>query len=140
MSRRTYHMFNREEFEKELNTIADIYSLKFREINPPHELEELKYEMTTRNPAVRMVIYSSLSRYAEEARDCGKDAVRISMWAFNKDGEPQYRKFKHCILRIETVFENVERAIGEAQRWVYGSEARQWLYALGFSSLNGYGP
>jgi hypothetical protein len=130
MSARTYYQFSREEFEDEINSIAQSKGLRLRNITQDKH-KELQYELTTINPAVRIIIYSTLSPRAEEARSVGEDAIRIMFWAFDKDKKVCYKKFKTRILRIQTVFKNIDKAIDEANTFVYGEEIKKWFYAMG---------
>jgi hypothetical protein len=137
MTARTYYQFDRTEFEQELNAIAQSKGLKLRNITQDKH-EELQYELTTKNPAVRLIIFSTLSPRSGEARSNGADAIRINFWAYDKEKKVCYKKFKTRILRIETVFKNIDKAVEEANEFVYGEEVKKWFYAMGYRNFESW--
>lgn len=134
---RTYYQFDRQEFEQEISAIAQSRGLRVRNITQAKH-DELQYEITTSNPAIRMIIFSTLSPRTGEARSNGSDAIRINFFTLNNNKELCYKKFKTRMLRIETVFKNIDKAVEEAQQWAYGDEAKKWLYAIGYRNFSNW--
>jgi hypothetical protein len=76
------------------------------------------YKITTRNPAVSVLLYSSVSVSDNAVRAKGTDAVRLVLCWQTKQGKRYKKVAKH--LRIETLFINIEKTLQGLQEQVFG--------------------
>jgi hypothetical protein len=89
---------------------------------------EIMYDLSTANPAIHCLIYSTIpSGQNNEARDAGKDAVRVQLWIKTED-EVKFKNFK-THYRTENFFKNLAKTIDEVQEYVNGDLAKKWLWA-----------
>lgn len=127
----TYMKYDRNTFEAELLKIADANGLllgDFTEKQGRQHIEERVYEMTTQNPRIRILIYSSIDPHDGQSRDVGGDAVRVNLYC-KYDGKHHYKKYKKH-QRIETLFVNLNKTIASAQEYVFGEDVKKWFYAI----------
>lgn len=126
-----YMLYKREEFENQLRESANAYGLNFGDFSEKmgtHKFEERVYEMTTKNPNVRILIYSSLDPRTDKSREVGGDAVRVNFYCSYK-GELKYKKYKKH-QRIETLFKNLHKTIGLANDFSESEDIKKWIYAI----------
>ena len=122
MTTRRYKKFGKSEFEYELRGIlirnklgylTDITD-EYREESPTWERI---YSISTKNRAVRILVFSSIDIRTGFVREHGDDAVRLVMEWTTRNGKMHKRIAKH--LRIKTLFANMEKSITQAQQEVF---------------------
>jgi hypothetical protein len=110
-----YFKFSRKHFEYELRGILihnklgrmEDYTDEF--IAEGNQSFEKIYKLKSRNPAVEVLIYSSVDVTENKVRSKGSDAVRVVLCWNTKKGKRYKRVAKH--LRIETLFKNLENTL-----------------------------
>lgn len=126
-----YMSYNRKEFESGLLKIAKNLNLQvgdYTEKQGKQNIEERVYEMTTPNPVIRILIYSSIDPRTNISREVGGDAIRINFYCkFN--GKTYYKKFK-THQRIKTMFDNIEKSIQEINKEKMKKELSNWIYKV----------
>lgn len=124
--------YNRKEFEHGLTTIINKFGLQlgdYTEKQGKQNIEERVYEISTYDPRVRILVYSSIDPRTNIAREIGGDAIRINFYCKNK-GKLYYKKFKKH-QRINTMFNNIEKSIGFVmQDMLVQKEIGKWIYAV----------
>lgn len=70
---------------------------------------EYIYEITTRNRAVTLIVFSSVDMRTNKTRDNGLDRVRIVMRWKTKNGDRFKRVARHN--RLDTLFNNVKSTL-----------------------------
>ena len=125
-----YMKYDRKEFEKQIAIIADGHGLNVGDFTNKQgrQAEELVYELTTQNPLIRILIYSSVDARNGLAREVGGDAVRVNLYCKHK-GKYYYKKFK-THQRINTMFKNLNKSISAANDYSVGNEVEKWIYAV----------
>lgn len=109
----------REIVEKRLVELQQRYKNTFLNITDEwreegNETWELVYVMKTNNPAVDLIIFTSIYEKTRETRDKNKDRVRLVMrWKIQKRYMFGHLK-RHN--RTENLFKNLGESIVEAQR------------------------
>jgi 3-methyladenine DNA glycosylase/8-oxoguanine DNA glycosylase len=71
------------------------------------------YSVSTKNKAVDIIVFSSVDVRSGKTREKGSDAVRLVLRWETKFGYIYKRLGKHY--RLETLFQNMEKTIKEAQ-------------------------
>jgi hypothetical protein len=123
-----YYEYTREEFESKLKEIVELHGYQIGDFTDKIKSVERVYEVTTKNPKVRMLIYSSLGVNGQTCADVGGDAVRVNFYCKHK-GKYFYKKFKKH-QRIQTIFKNLEKTLFDANDYVLSNEVSKWLYAI----------
>lgn len=128
-----YMSYNRKEFEDGLLEIARNFGLQvgdYTEKLGKAHIEERVYEVTTFDPRVRMLIYSSIDPRTNLSREVGGDAIRINFYCKGKDGKPYYKKFKKH-QRINTMFSNISKSVSLVMDDMsVKDDIAKWLYAV----------
>jgi hypothetical protein len=83
------------------------------------------YDVTTANPAIHILIYSTLSN-GNESRDAGADAVRVQLWIKTEEGT-KFKNFK-THYRTAGFFANLAETVDKIQEYVNSKEAGKWLW------------
>ena len=119
-----YRKYTREQFESTMSKISDMYHLahvydgtEAIEKESGATIKEHVYVLPTRNPAVCVLIYSSVSRKTGQMRDNGNDAVRLVMRWSTKKGYKYRFLAKH--LRIDTLFVNIRKTLVNSTKDVF---------------------
>lgn len=125
-----YMSYNRNRFEQELERITGELNLQFGEYvdQGKRKSEERVYEVTTKNPMVRLLIYSSIDPRTNTSREVGGDAVRVTFYCMHK-GKLYYKRHK-THQRISTLFNNLEKSIGAANDLTTTPEIENWLFKV----------
>lgn len=123
-----YYNYTRQEFESKLLEIVTSHGLQVGDATGIINNAERVYEVTTQNPKVRIVIYSSLGVNSNSCVDVGGDAVRINFYIKHNGKFHFKKKKKHQ--RIETIFKNIEKSIVECNDFVLSDEIKKWIYAV----------
>lgn len=84
------------------------YTEQWRKLG--HETQENIYRVSTKNPAVDLIIFSSVDLRTHWTRENGMDAVRIIMrWKTQRWGYVYKRLAKHY--RRDTLFNNIRKTL-----------------------------
>lgn len=118
-----YYQFGKKHFEfgvrdflikSKLGFMKDITEQYIAEGN--HTWEHI-YSVSTANKSVDILIFSSVDMRTGYVREHGDDAVRIVLRWKTKNGYRYKKVTKH--LRIETLFNNMEKSITATQSEVF---------------------
>ena len=114
-----FRKFTKQQFINTLFKISETYGLSFPQdiTNQIPNTKEYVYQINTKNPVVKILIYSSISVKTGEMRNNGNDAVRIIMKWHTKNGNLHKHLAKH--LRINTLFVNIRKTLVEANQNVF---------------------
>lgn len=118
-----YYQFGRKHFEYEMRGIVIKNKAGFfTEITNDYlkegeKLWERIYKVSTKNPSVDIIIFSSIDIRTNFVREHSADAVRLVLRWKTKNGYVYKRIAKH--LRIQTLFQNVEKSILKTQKEVF---------------------
>jgi hypothetical protein len=128
-----YRKFSKEEFENELTRLSSsIFDLdEWSEVSQELQgyefiIQEYVYHIKTKNPAVSILIFSSISKTDEESRICGADAVRLVYKWNTKNGTLHKKIHKHK--RINTLFQNLEETLKTTK--FFGLDKSNWKLSL----------
>jgi hypothetical protein len=124
-----YYEFTREEFETKLKEIVDVHEYRVGDFTEEINCGERVYEVTTKHPHVRVLIYSSLGVNGKTAADVGDDAVRFVHYCMYK-GKRYYKSHKKKLQRVKTIFKNLEKTLFDVNDFVQTDEISKWLYAI----------
>lgn len=122
MTTRRYKKFGKSEFEYELRGILIRNKLGYlKDITDEYRKEkptwERIYSISTKNRAVRILVFSSIDIRTGFVREHGDDAVRLVMEWSTRNGKVYKRISKH--LRINTLFSNFEKSIIKVQDEIF---------------------
>jgi hypothetical protein len=112
-----FHVFNKFEFENELQSIVlnaglpsqNIQDITEAMINNGFNTKERIYKIKTAQPNKCIIIYSSLDIRDNRTRTKGSDALRVIVWLRTKQGDFFKSYKKHY--RIHTLFKNLGKSI-----------------------------
>jgi hypothetical protein len=106
-----YKKYTKKQFEYLLKNVLITNRLGFLTDVTARNLDswEYMYEVTTRNKAVSIIIYSSVDLRTNSTRDNGADRVRLVVRWTTKNGDMYKRLARHN--RLETLFENVKSTL-----------------------------
>lgn len=105
-----YKRYSKKQFEYFLRGLLIENKLGFlSDVTNQHKSWEYIYEVTTRNRAVSIIIFSSVDMRTNKTRDNGNDRVRIIMRWKTKKGDVYKRIARHN--RLETLFDNVKSTL-----------------------------
>jgi hypothetical protein len=122
MTTRQYKQFGKSEFEYELRGILIRSRLGYlKDITDEYRKEnptwERIYTISTKNRAVKILVFSSIDIRTGFVREHGDDAIRLVMEWTTRNGKVYKKIAKH--LRIKTLFGNMEKSITQAQQEVF---------------------
>ena len=86
--------------------------------------EERIYKIKTKNPSVSIIVFSSVDIKTNFTRDIGADAVRIVLEWKTKNGFVYKKVGKH--LRIDTLFNNVEKSLLKAKNEIFNLNYKEF--------------
>ena len=86
--------------------------------------EERIYKIKTKNPSVSIIVFSSVDIKTNFTREIGADAVRIVMEWKTKNGFVYKKIGKH--LRIDTLFNNVEKSLLKAKAEIFNLNYKEF--------------
>jgi hypothetical protein len=127
---RQYYQFGKKHFEFGVREFLIKNRLGFlKDVTQDYIAEggatwERIYTISTRNKSVDIVVFSSVDMRTDYVREHGDDAVRIVMRWKTKNGYVYKRISKH--LRIQTLFQNMHKAIAEAQNQVFNLNYKEF--------------
>jgi hypothetical protein len=111
----SYYKFTRKHFEYELrgilitNRLGKMLDYTDDFIAQGNQTFEKIYKLKSPNPAVEVLVYSSVDVNENKVRSKGADAVRVVLCWNTKKGKRYKRVAKH--LRIDTLFKNLEKTL-----------------------------
>jgi hypothetical protein len=120
----SYYKFSRKHFEYELrgilinNRLGKMVDYTDEFINQGNQTFEKIYKLKSQNPAVEVLVYSSVDINENKVRSKGADAVRVVLLWNTKNGKRYKRVAKH--LRLETLFKNLEKTLLGLREEVFG--------------------
>lgn len=120
---RQYYQFGKKHFEYGVRGFLIENKLGFlKDITQDYIAEgnvtwERVYTISTRNKSVEILVFSSVDMRTDFAREYGDDAVRLVMRWKTRNGYVYKRISKH--LRIQTLFQNMHKAVAQAQNQVF---------------------
>ena len=127
---RKYYKYSKKQFEYEMRNLLIKYKMGFfSEITDEYIKEgnstwERIYKITTKNPSVDILLFSSIDIRTDKVRDHAQDAVRLVLRWKTKNGYVYKRIAKH--LRIGTLFDNIHKSIKKAQEQVFNLNYREF--------------
>ena len=126
-----YVQFTKKQFESTMLKISEAYHLAFpydvtKEVEKTAnmKIEEYVYALPTKNPSVKILIYSSVSRKTNAMRNNGSDAVRVVMKWTTKNGDRYKFLAKH--LRIKTLFVNIRKTLVAANENIFSLNYKEF--------------
>lgn len=130
---RRYYKFSRKHFEYGMrsflikNRLGFFSDITQEFLNEGNDTWERIYKVTTKNPSVDIVIFSSVDIRTDSVRDNSEDAVRLVLRWKTKNGYVYKRLAKH--LRIKTLFDNIHKTIERSQKEVFALNYREFSKA-----------
>ena len=118
-----YKKYTKNDFENQLRGVLYTNRCGFlKEITQEWIAEgnysaEYIYEVSTKNKAVKIIIFSSVTMEGKKVRDIGADAVRVVMRWNTRKGSVYKKLAKHY--RLNTLFNNLTKTLVEAQANVF---------------------
>lgn len=129
-----YYEFSKKHFEYELRGICIRNKFKVPvDITEEHKAEggdtwEYIYKIQTKNPAVSIIIFSSVSIKTSKVRENGADAVRVVLkWETRKGTK---YKAVHTHYRIKTLFNNLENTLVKEIATVFNLTPSEFVEAI----------
>ena len=120
---KNYFKFSKKHFEYGLrnilitNQIGFLTEITDEWVDEGNVSNEYIYKITTKNPAVDVIVFSSISINTNKARNIGNGAVRFVLRWKTKNGYVFKRIAKHY--RVKTLFDNIKPTIIEIQKNVF---------------------
>lgn len=129
----TYYQFSQKHFEYKLRGLCIENKFGFmhditEEIQKEEECFEKVYKISTKNPAVDIIIYSSVSIDANRVRKVGEDAVRVVTRWKTKNGYFYKRVGKNY--RVETLFDNLKETLKKASKDIFNLNMKEFSKKL----------
>lgn len=124
-----FYQYGKKHFEFELrrllfkNKIGSMEEIT-EEFLKESYTEECIYKIKTKNPSVSIIVFSSVDVKTNFTRDLGADAVRIVMEWKTKNGFVYKKIGKH--LRIDTLFNNVEKSLLKAKAEIFNLNYKEF--------------
>jgi hypothetical protein len=120
---RKYYQFGKKHFEYGVRNFLIENKLGFlKDITEGYKAEgndtwEHVYSISTANRAVEIIVYSSVDIRTSHVREHGDDAVRLVLRWKTRNGYIYKKLAKH--LRINTLFNNMQKTVETAQKSVF---------------------
>jgi hypothetical protein len=129
----TYYEFSQKHFEYKLRGLCMENKFGFmvditEEIQKEEECFEKVYKIATRNRAVDIIVYSSVSINANKVRKVGEDAVRVVLRWKTKDGYFYKRVGKNY--RVKTLFDNLKETLKKASDQIFSLNMKEFSKEL----------
>ena len=131
---KNYYQFSQAKFEYELKGILIKNKYGFMQdvtekwLERGRETWERIYMISTKNPSVKILVFSSIDIKTGKVRDIGNDSVKFVMTWKTKKGVV-YKKMAHHY-RIKTLFENVEKTLTQSQDQVFNLNYKEFSEAI----------
>jgi hypothetical protein len=94
------------------------------EIGTDSDTWEHVYKISTKNKSVDIIVFSSVDVRTGKTREKGTDCVRLVLRWTTKYGEIYKKLGKHY--RLETLFDNMEKTVREAQNSVFNLNGKEF--------------
>jgi hypothetical protein len=127
---RQYYQFGKKHFEYGVREFLINNKLGFlKNVTQDYIAEggatwEHIYTISTRNKSVDIVMFSSIDMRTDYVREHGDDCVRLVLRWKTRSGYVYKRISKH--LRIETLFQNIHKAVANAQSQVFNLNYKEF--------------
>ena len=124
-----FYQYGKKHFEFELrrllfkNKIGSMEEIT-EEFSKENYTEERIYKIKTKNPSVSIIVFSSVDIKTNFTREIGADAVRIVLEWKTKNGFVYKKVGKH--LRIDTLFNNVEKSLLKAKGEIFNLNYKEF--------------
>lgn len=119
---REYYQYGKKHFEFEMrrllieNKLGFLSEITDEFLSDKHTWERI-YKVSTKNPSLDIIIFSSVDIRTNYVRDYSADAVRLVFRWKTKNGYVYKKLAKH--LRLRTLFSNVKKTLESAQKQVF---------------------
>jgi hypothetical protein len=122
-----YRQYSKAKFDYELRSLLIRNRAGFvTEIEHGESWEHI-YQITTKNPAINIIMFTSIDKRTGKTRNNGADRVRLVMAWTNRSGQTSYKRLaRHN--RIHTLFSNIESTLLNAK--VFNVELTGWSKKL----------
>lgn len=130
-----YKPYWKSEFQNCLTSLTGTRSLlRWEEISDSlntdkHRVWEYVYRFRLKNPAVSIVIFSSVYKETDRSRDISSDAVRIVFEWHTKNGDLYSKVAKKY--RVDSLFENLVKELIAASEDCFDLKKYSWVPSLG---------
>lgn len=130
----SYKPYWKSEFQNCLTSVAGNGNLlRWEEISDSlstdeHRVWEYVYRFRLRNPAVSLVIFSSVYKETDRSREVNSDAVRIVFEWKTKHGYKYSKVAKKY--RVESLFENLGNELITASSDCFNLEKYSWVSSV----------
>ena len=127
---RQYYQFGKKHFEfgvREFlinNRLGFLKDITDEYIAEGNNTWERIYTISTRNRSVEILVFSSVDIRTDFVREHGDDCIRLVLRWKTKNGYVYKRIAKH--LRIQTLFQNMQKSISEAQKSVFNLNYKEF--------------
>lgn len=130
---KSYYKFSQKHFEYGVREFLIKNKLGFmseitEEFQKENVTKERIYKITTKNPSVDIIVFSSVDVRTKSVRDHSADAVRLVLRWKTKNGYVYKKLAKH--LRIETLFNNMKKSVEKAQCVVFKLNYKEFTNKL----------
>lgn len=120
-----YKVFSKKQFEFLMRGMLINGRLGFmEEISNGEDTWEYVYKISTKNKSVEILVFSSVDIRTGKTREKGSDAVRLVLRWQTKYGYIYKKLAKHY--RLETLFQNMEKTIKDAQNNVFNLNGKEF--------------
>lgn len=129
-----YQPYWKSEFQKCLTSVAGQGSLlRWEEISDllsteEHKIWEYVYRFRLRNPAVSIIIFSSVYKETDRSREANSDAVRVVFEWHTKNGDIYSKVAKKY--RVDSLFENLKKELVDASNDCFDLEKYSWVPSI----------
>lgn len=127
---RKYCKFSKKHFEYGMRNFLIKERLGFfseitqEYLNEGNHTWERIYKVTTKNPSVDIILFSSVDIRTDSVRNNSQDAVRLVLRWKTKSGYVYKKLAKH--LRISTLFNNIQKTIEGAQKQTFNLNYKEF--------------
>jgi hypothetical protein len=126
-----YKSYGKKQFKFELvsicikNNIGFVTDITDEFIAEGQETWERIYKIQTKNPAVSILIFSSVDMRTNYTREIGSDAVRVVMKWETKKGNLYKKIAKHY--RVQNLFQNLKGTLTEACSQIFSLNGKEFV-------------
>lgn len=123
-----YKQYTKRQFEYLLNGVLIKHRLGFLSEVDHKDAWEYVYEITTKNRAITIIVFSSIDKRTGKTRNNGDDRVRLVLRWQTRYGDRFMRLARHN--RITTLFDNVKGTLLNAN--VFNLKSKDFSSTLPF--------
>lgn len=130
-----YKPYWKSEFQNCLTSVANKGNLlRWEEISDflnteKHRVWEYVYRFRLKNPAVSIIIFSSVYKETDRSRDISSDAVRI-VFEWHTKSDVLYSKVAKKY-RVDSLFENLGKELITASELCFDLDKLSWVPSVG---------